>query len=80
MHSDKTQSRPLKKVDIDIGSNLNFGIGAPRPGPLMNKLQPPPDEGKTKSFRLSQAPKTPGEGSTEAGEGGQVSVIPMNSE
>ncbi|GFR95493.1 WD repeat-containing protein 87 [Elysia marginata] len=67
----KTQTKPLKKVDIDIGSGLNFGISGPRAGPLINKLQPPPDEGKTKSFRLSQAPKTPQDGSTETTEGGQ---------
>ncbi|RUS91189.1 hypothetical protein EGW08_001102 [Elysia chlorotica] len=64
----KTQTKPLRKVDIDIGSNLNFGIGGPRPGPLMNKLQPAADEGKAKSFRLSQAPKTPQDGAAEAGE------------
>ncbi|KAK3740640.1 hypothetical protein RRG08_025459 [Elysia crispata] len=34
-----------------------------------HKNKAPPEEGKSKSFRLSQVPKTPLDGTTEAGEG-----------
>ncbi|XP_035829723.1 uncharacterized protein LOC101857465 isoform X2 [Aplysia californica] len=51
----KTQSKPLRKVDIDLGGGLSLEVGAHRGPPRVGKMPPPLDMEKSKSFRLSQA-------------------------